>query len=339
MSATTPHDALFKWTFGYPEHAAGELAAVLPAALSARIDWSELTVVSGSFVDEELGDRHADLLFQAPIDGRNTFLYVLFEHQSAPDRWMALRLLRYMVRIWDRHQQAHPEADRLPAIVPLVLYHGEAPWSSPQSLHDLFDLDDETRTMFGDALLGFRYLLDDLGRATDESLLSRPLSPRAQVTLWALKYGRRGMDALAQLRHWHDAIRELLRHEGAWALVVHLRYTLLVNDDVTQSDLQDAIGALGPEANEAIMTVGQQLIEQGRIEGRVEGRVEGRAEGIASVLARMLTRLGVPLTDDQLRRLRGQSPEVLEALAADLIEAGDSDAALAILQHHLDEQA
>jgi hypothetical protein len=78
------------------------------------------------------------------------------------------------------------------------------------------------------------------------------------------------------------------------------------------------------------MTVGQQLIEQGRVEGRVEG--------IVSVLSQLLTRLGVSPTGEQIGHLRGQSPEVLEALAATLLDASDTDAARALLQRHLDDQ-
>jgi predicted transposase YdaD len=334
MSTTSPHDALFKWTFAHPEHATGELAALLPHELGARIDWSRLAVVSGSFVDEELRDRHADLLFEAPLDGRTAFLYVLFEHQSASDRWMALRLLRYMVRIWDRHQQAHPEAERLPAILPLVLYHGAGPWSAPKSFQELIDLDDEMGALVGGDLLAFRYFLDDLARTSDESILSRPLSPRAKVTMWALKYGRRGKDALARLRDWAEAVGQLLRREGRWALVVHLRYTLLVNDEVTQDELKEAIGALGPEASEALMTVGEQLIEQ----GRAEGLNQGRAEGIIRVIEHFLARLGVQLTDEQVVRLRTDPPELLDELAARLIGAGDAAVTVQILQQHLDRE-
>ncbi len=32
---------------------------------------------------------------------RDAGIYVLFEHQSSGERWMALRLLHYMMAIWD----------------------------------------------------------------------------------------------------------------------------------------------------------------------------------------------------------------------------------------------
>ena len=45
------HDGLFKATFSQVEHAAGELRAILPPALVARLDFSTLTLCPGSFVD------------------------------------------------------------------------------------------------------------------------------------------------------------------------------------------------------------------------------------------------------------------------------------------------
>lgn len=48
------HDGLFRLVFGQPVHAASELRAVLPAALTARLDLERLTAVNGSFVDAEL---------------------------------------------------------------------------------------------------------------------------------------------------------------------------------------------------------------------------------------------------------------------------------------------
>ncbi|MBI5538361.1 MAG: hypothetical protein HY898_36900 [Deltaproteobacteria bacterium] len=39
-----------------------------------------------------------------------------------------------------------------------------------------------------------------------------------------------------------------------------------------------------PAAQEVVMTVGEQLIAQGRAEGQAQGRAEGRAESILTVL-------------------------------------------------------
>lgn len=99
---STPHDSLFKYVFSQPAHAASELCAILPAELVAKIDWATLSPVPASFADERLAKRHADLLFTVQCAGRETFLYVLLEHQSGVDTLMAFRVLVYVVRIWER---------------------------------------------------------------------------------------------------------------------------------------------------------------------------------------------------------------------------------------------
>ena len=99
---TNPHDAFFKWAFSTPEHAEGELRHVLPPAVVERIDWPSLSLCPGSFVDDVFQDRHTDLLFSVRLSGRPAWLYVLLEHQSSTDELMPYRLLRYMVRIWER---------------------------------------------------------------------------------------------------------------------------------------------------------------------------------------------------------------------------------------------
>jgi hypothetical protein len=122
---STPHDALFKYVFSQPEHVAGELRALLPADVSQHLDWSSLTPVPASFVDERLAGRHADLLFSVSCRGRETLIYVLLEHQSRSDALMPFRLLRYVVRIWDSFLAARPEARALPPVLPVVIHHGD----------------------------------------------------------------------------------------------------------------------------------------------------------------------------------------------------------------------
>jgi predicted transposase/invertase (TIGR01784 family) len=95
----TPHDALFRFAFSRPEHAAGELRTVLPEALVQELDFDTLSTVPGSFVDEALAGRASDLLFSIDLAGRPALIYVLFEHQSAEDPRMPLRMLGYMLRI------------------------------------------------------------------------------------------------------------------------------------------------------------------------------------------------------------------------------------------------
>ena len=140
-----PHDLFARYTFGHPERAAAELRAVLPAHVVSQVDWSSLRREPGSVVDPELRETESDLLFTARLrTGRSLLLYVLLEHQSRVDRWMALRMLRYVVRQVEHWRQQHPESTRLPVIIPLVMYHGRGGgWTAPRRVEELFELPEE----------------------------------------------------------------------------------------------------------------------------------------------------------------------------------------------------
>jgi predicted transposase YdaD len=80
-----PHDALFKHVFSHPKRAAEELRHVLPDRVARHIDWQTLEPLPGSFVDDELRERHADLLYRVRLGGRPAFIYILLEHKSHDD--------------------------------------------------------------------------------------------------------------------------------------------------------------------------------------------------------------------------------------------------------------
>src|SRR5688572_22440304 len=80
MAAQSPHDALFKGIFSRPDRAAELLRASLRPELVRSIDWASLSLVPGSFVDEQLRSHHADLLFTARMAERDICIYKLLEH-------------------------------------------------------------------------------------------------------------------------------------------------------------------------------------------------------------------------------------------------------------------
>ncbi len=102
--AAHTHDGFFKAIFSQPEHATAFFKSQLPPSITARIDWPSLAVLPGSFVKSNLQQVHSDLLFSVRIGGRETLLYLLFEHQSNPDPAMPLRMLGYVTEILVLHQ-------------------------------------------------------------------------------------------------------------------------------------------------------------------------------------------------------------------------------------------
>ncbi|KFA90346.1 hypothetical protein Q664_28875 [Archangium violaceum Cb vi76] len=148
---------------------------MLPAHVVSEVDGSSLRREPGSVVDPELRETESDLLFTARMrTGQPLLLYVLLEHQSSVDSWMALRMLRYVVRQVERWRQEHPESASLPVIIPLVMYHGpDRAWTAPRRVEELFELpeEEEKRERWRALVPRFGYLLDDLTTEREEALL------------------------------------------------------------------------------------------------------------------------------------------------------------------------
>lgn len=311
--STTPHDGAFKAVLGQSEHARGALQPVLPTAVAEALDWSTLKQQPGSFVDPDLRLLHADLLFSATWrGGAEALVYVLFEHQSTPDRWMSFRLLRYMVRIWDRWQKDHDQATVLPPIVPVVLYHGDERWSGARAFDALLDVPEAVRPALTEYLVRFAYVLDDLSEMPDDRLRAR--SPTVALLALCFKHARRGAQLVAVLSGSGELMREVRRTPaGQQAFLVIWRYISVVNAETEHHPALTAVleREVGPEAKDIIMTVGQQLIEQGIQQGIQQGE-----RGM--LLRQLRTRFGAQVNVDTEHRVAAASSDQI-ALWADRV--------------------
>ena len=137
---TTPHNNLFRSVFGDTAEASALLRAHLPQAIGRQLLWSTLALQPVGFIDSRLRDSESDLLYliRRKTDAAPVWLYVLLEHQSTPDAWLRLRLLKYSIRIWERDRRRHRNEKQLRPILPLVLYQGRRRWGHGREFSELF---------------------------------------------------------------------------------------------------------------------------------------------------------------------------------------------------------
>ncbi len=106
---TNPHDRFFKETFSRIEVARDLLANYLPPEVAALLNLDTLEARSDSFIDPDLQEQFADLLYKVTLkNGDPAYVYVLLEHKSRPDRGTPFQVLRYKVRISAGHFQPVP---------------------------------------------------------------------------------------------------------------------------------------------------------------------------------------------------------------------------------------
>ena len=118
-----------------------------------------------------LQQRHSDLVWRVRFrDTRWLYVVVLLEFQSTIDQRMAVRMLTYTGLLYERliADGALRDRDKLPPVLPIVIYNGAPRWNAPT------DLDELIAATPTNALAAYqpslRYFLLDHGRMQNAGL-------------------------------------------------------------------------------------------------------------------------------------------------------------------------
>ena len=309
-----PYDSMVRYMWQRSERVAAQLRAVLPATLVDQIDFATLQPWSPSSVDEQLTRREGDALFSVSLGGREALLYVLLEHQSTEDPFMALRILEYLTRIWRRWRQEHPQATRLPVIVPVVLFQGPDGWTAPTRFEDLLEVEESWWESVAPFVPRFEFVLDDLAAVSEGELRARSGDDFYRLVTVVLRRIQLGEEALFEVLLGNAdlfvGIESRLDLEALFQLI--FKVSELGPDEVLKR-LRDRLTEL---AKEATVTGAERLIAQ--------GRAEGEAKGKAEVLLRQLrAKFAASIRPEVEARVRAATSEELDVWCERVLLADD----------------
>ncbi|MFZ4789761.1 MAG: Rpn family recombination-promoting nuclease/putative transposase [Candidatus Competibacteraceae bacterium] len=326
-----PHDRFFKATFGRAEVAAEFLELYLPPTVAAALNWTTLRAEKETFLDPELAQHPADLLYAVDRhDGEKSYVYLLFEHKSYVESRINLDLLRYRVRIWEQWLK-DGNTGLLPVIIPVVFYHGANRWTAKRQFAETVaeapNLQQYVPTC--------EYHLVDVSGYRDEALRGAVI---LQVALLTFKYifrdelGERLPGILRLLRELEegssglDFIRSLLRY------LAQITGTSRLNETMLRQAVTQALTG----GDEMMMSLAEQWVQEGWQKGQQEGWQKGRQEGLSSerqlVLRLVRKQFGVALMGQSRVLLeRIEESTVLEELGEGLLDCADGEAWLAML--------
>jgi len=214
------------------------------------------------------------LLFQAKLSGHSVRVYCLFEHQTREDSTIALRLLRYMVRIWESVLKACPQ-ESLPVILPVVLAQNERSWQTRPEFSALFDLPTELASELGSYLPDFMFRLIQLAELPFDAIGG---IPSGIMTLRVMKAER--ANALLSDAVWEESCLDQLPLEIFEML---LRY--IMNADIDTEAVERQVNHIqSPKLKQTAMTLAQKLHQEGHQEGRQEGRLQTLRDNVIEAL-------------------------------------------------------
>ncbi len=306
-----PHDRFFKETLGRRAIAKDFFEAYLPATVVEQLDWERLARQEGSFVDETLRERHADLLFTVPWKGKQAFLYCLFEHQRTQDPLLAYRLLRYMVRIWETEINSTPGARSLSAILPIVLHQGDKAWEISDRFGSLLELPSQDLEEIADCIPDFKYWLVDLAKRPMDDLRGGVLL-RAILATVKVASGGEWVERLSELA---PLLGAALKEHDVGFVKVCLEYLMRGTGDVDLRRFRSKLEQINiGEIKEEVMTLADQLIQ------------EGQQEEARAIIRRLLTRRFGPLPAWAVEKVEQASIDDSEKWAEKILDAPSLEA-------------
>lgn len=272
------HDSGYKRLFSHPLIVEELLRGFLQGDWIEKLDFSTLQRVGNSFVSEDLRERHSDLIWRLRLKGEEdswVYLYLLLELQSTSDPFMAVRLLTYVGLLLEesvRKEKMKP-GDRLPAVLPLVLYNGKGRWRAPLRLESHFVRVPRELKQY---LPRLTYLLLDERRLD----LSRPqLQKNPTAALFRIE-SNESPEALPGLSRQVDDL--LPPEDSALQRTIHAWFA-----SVVRRTFPDAIIPEGVNLKEAPML--EETLIKWRDQIVREAGQEGQARGMQELLLQLMT--------------------------------------------------
>lgn len=270
-----------------------------------RLDLASGELVNGQLIHREHKSRATDTIWKFwRKDGKPGAVYILLEFQSRPDSKMPVRFMGYnglfLQQLLD--SKVVSDRDKLPPLIPVVLYNGEGLWKKATELGALVADLDPSAEIYRPRLC---FLLVDERRFPRERLESLD-GPAAH------------MIRIEQSRDWNEAqaqIRRLSRNVQAPSLreafTTWLRRVILprfgMTDELTARFNLEEFGDMESMLARSIDRWNRQIRQEGRKEGLQEGLVKGEAR----LLLRLLRLKLGPLSPEVKARVRSADEGLL----------------------------
>ena len=309
------HDKLFKETFGNVEIAKDFMNEYLPSNLREIINLETLEPQKDSFINKELKEVFSDLLFRVDVNGNEGYIYFLFEHKSYKDKLVIFQLLRYMIEIWESKIKKENN-NKLPIIIPLLIYHDKGQWNIKTKLSEMILGYDELPEDIKRYIPNYEYLLYDLTKYKNEDIKLQSITKIIIKIMRDARYADKDkiIDILIEGFKLLDEVIE--KDNISHYIESCLRYILNVRSDINKDEMIKVASQISIEGSELVMTIAEQLRQEGREEGRQEGIEKGIEKGKEEDAINFL-KLGV--SDEMVAKGTGLSIEKIIELKKKIV--------------------
>ena len=130
------HDKWYTRLFSDPRIVEELLRSFVHEDFVNELDFSTIKKLNTKFIPVSEKSRHADVVFEIESHGQSAYIYLFLEFQSTVDRFMALRMGRYLFEFYQEIQQL-TKSDSLNPPFPILIYNGNEKWTAPEKFSEL----------------------------------------------------------------------------------------------------------------------------------------------------------------------------------------------------------
>jgi len=281
------HDSGYKKLFSSPELVKQLLISFVSEEWVHKIEYNTLERIDKSFISDEFAERESDLIYKAKFEGKDLYIFLLLEFQSTVDRFMALRMLRYIAELYE-FLIKNQKLKKLPAVFPLMLYNGEKKWTAPEELNNLIE-----NSIPKHYIPDFRYY------KIAENEFSKDFLKSLNNAVAALFYTENCSGE--ELQQEIDNVVELLKSEKPDELSLFVSwFTYMFQDQRELVEEIKGIKEVKSMLRTSIKKIGEQRAKESKLEGIQEGIQKGIRKGIrvkAIDTAKILLKKKMPINE------------------------------------------
>jgi predicted transposase/invertase (TIGR01784 family) len=255
-----PHDKFFRISFSRLDVVRSFIEEVLPKQYRDNINLDSLRLSNSSFLDEELSEHLADLVYEAEYAGEPAKISLLFEHKSYQEDFPELQLLQYMTNAW-KEERKQKKKEKKPkkstVVIPIVIHHGRSAWKKV-AMRKQFGNPHEDLLQF---LPEFDYLLFSLNNFEDEQIANFK-NIFLSTTAMLLKHSRDEKEKLLAIESFLIEKLKMLDSSHENEFISAIFYYLHSTANLTPNEIVIIFTKVSTSITNIAMTATEQLREE-----------------------------------------------------------------------------
>ena len=288
------HDKFFKQVFSIEVLVKSFILNYLPSEITKYLEFNTLEEQAKNFMNPWQNEISADFIYKIKYKGKDSYIFLLFEHKSYSDKDIFMQFLIYIVSIWRKEKGYR-------FVFPILIYQGEKEWTNIRLSDNVEGITEGMKKFIPD----FEFFIVDINRlkeVTGEKNLRhafeimKNISEKDESKLYnhIIKSTNEMLDELNFTKDDEEFFR------------AYLEYTLTTPSTLTDENRSKVVENI-TEHNKIGRGFGMSILDEYFNKGKAEGMVKGKAE-----VAKQALKMGISV--EQIVMLTGLSKDLVFGL-------------------------